>query len=208
MCRKITYHKPCGHVTAKYQHRPCPNGQYCHLISQELNSDRRCAGCRDDAATIIEQPIGPTASGPVPGLSGSSNRATDANASTTGGATYDQDGVTQQRESIEWFKRYMVDRIFDDGILVAQIMDFRAQELRESRDRRAERAQRRGFGMDADEADSFKWVPKKWWRNIWKWRTRPSMYLDGENAHSEHCGCCHSRRTAQDDFHLAFRLKS
>ncbi|KAK6358115.1 hypothetical protein TWF730_007470 [Orbilia blumenaviensis] len=198
MCRKLTYHKPCGHITAKFQHRPCANGKYCPRVSQELNSERRCAGCREDAERVTEHPFKPPRDGSGLKRSESNSKSVFSLASTCA------DEEEQQRRESELYRRTAVDHIFNEAITTARYTDHRAQELRESRERRAERAQRRGFDMPVHESDSFKWVPKKWWRNFWKWRTRPAMYLDGENGHHKLCGCCHTRREPHDNFSLAF----
>ncbi|KAK6348037.1 hypothetical protein TWF718_005857 [Orbilia javanica] len=195
MCRKVTYHRPCGHVTSRFQHRPCKNGNYCPRITQELNSDDRCGGCIEDAKRVTEHPIRPVRS--------------DFNPQVTGAASSIAGEEEFQRQELEWSRRYEVNNIFDQGILTAQYMDQRTLEMKESRRRRAERVskhEREGLkDAPASDSDSFQWVPKKWWRNLWKWRTRPSMFIDGENGHSKHCACCHDRRGDLDEFRLAYR---
>ncbi|TGJ69822.1 hypothetical protein EYR41_005833 [Orbilia oligospora] len=211
MCRKVTHHKGCGHVTAKFQHRPCKHGSFCPLIVQELSADDRCVGCLEDAETIIERPIRPIRDyQPRP--------STDPNnkeeKTRKGGFTENDEDIRAEqefrRQESEWFRRYTVDSLFDEASLTAQYMDQRTVEVKDSRKRRAERADNRHsrtFGAssgDVHEADSFQWVPKKWWKNIWKWRTRPAMFIDGENGHSALCGCCRHRRVDFDEFALAY----
>ncbi|KAK6501377.1 hypothetical protein TWF481_009217 [Arthrobotrys musiformis] len=174
MCRKVTYHKTCGHVTSRFQHRPCKIGNYCPRVTQELSTQERCAGCRKESKRVIERPA-------QPGYSDYKKKFTSSTETTNDqGSLHHNEEEEFQRRQREWFKRYAVDAIFDQAILMAQYMDERTIELRESRERRAERARRRADEGEIDDADSFKWIPKKWWRKITKWRTRPAMFLDGE----------------------------
>ncbi|KAF3318868.1 hypothetical protein TWF173_005277 [Orbilia oligospora] len=208
MCRKVTHHKGCGHVTAKFQHRPCKHGSFCPRIVQELSADDRCVGCLEDAETIIERPIRPIRDYQPRPRTDPNNKEEKTR---KGGFTENDEDIRAEqefrRQESEWFRRYTVDSLFDEASLTAQYMDQRTVEVKDSRKRRAERADNRhsrtsgASSGDVHEADSFQWVPKKWWKNIWKWRTRPAMFIDGENGHSALCGCCRHRRVDFDDYY-------
>ncbi|RVD85481.1 uncharacterized protein DFL_003802 [Arthrobotrys flagrans] len=148
MCRKVTYHKSCEHVTSRFQRRPCKNDNYCPRITQELNADDSCGGCLEDAQRVTERPIRLIRPDYNPRRSESAKN--ENKSSLPGGKLSDnEDDFSGEEEfyhrEAEWFRRHAVDFLFDEGILTAQYMDQRASEMKESRGRRAGRAAKRVY---------------------------------------------------------------
>ncbi|KAK6518195.1 hypothetical protein TWF506_005354 [Arthrobotrys conoides] len=170
----------CDHVTSRFQHRPCKrgNGTYCSFITQELSADDRCEGCLEDIQEVIERPIRPIRRDYRP----------PPNTDKDGGFSERQPHIRAEQEfqrlEKEWFRRHEIDSMLEEAHYMAHYMDQTVVELKGSRIRRILRANNRHSrnSEDVHESDSFQWVPKKWWKNIWKWKTRPSMFIDGERA--------------------------